>query len=974
MGRIGFNCLSKSAKFFICSFILVMGLTANLIGQNGNEVQLKKGLALLEEIEANIMDQKRAANNELLIEALKIFEATEHWDKYFICLSYQASNYFYQKDYENYFLTVPEFVQMAKSLYGTSSINYAKALSHLSLKSNLKGNFYKSIEWQKKGLQLKKKIGTDEWSILRGLENLGISHQYIGDHGEALSFFKEALKYTNNNDNRQTHVIARLYRQMGNCYLKTGQYKDALHYYNKSRMILDKLPEVTFYQQTEWYAYRDLSELYLNKSLQDSALYFINKALEIQNKISPFEAYKSYIQLGDIQLKRNDLIGALTAYENAYVLAKSEFSNIEKHPSFALSKAKMASVFQKQANFSKSLEFYQEALCLISDGFGSNDIATNPETEQMIIKQDGLEILVGKADALFAFYKKEANPKHLTLANECYLLAVNIIKAIRKEFLAEGSKHNLASKALPIYEKAIEAALLMFQKTNDHHYLEQAFAIAENNKAVLLFESIRADIAKGFAGIPDSLIEKEYDLNAELNFYEKQIKEEQQKNAEADQNKIKLWENKLFGFRQEYQELTTLLEKKYPNYYDLKYQDQTGGITEIRKNIPDHKTALVEYMIGQEKSYVFFLTKNDLKVYEIKETENLAERVSQLRRLTFTPPDSEKFGEEYIELTTLSHALYSQLLEEGLANLPEKINRLMIVPDDLLCYLPFEILLQKKPKQNKPDYSAKSLSYLMEDYYIGYQYSASLMAAEKAGEKPQADLGNFIGFAPAFEGSYASQRTCSTDILYSLQCNEQEVTTISEMMAGKTFVAAHAGLDYFFEHAPNFRILHLATHACVDDSDFALSKIYLSDGDLSQYDLNNLKLNAELTVLSACNTAMGRLLKGEGMMSLTRSFMLAGSNSVLTSLWSVDDCATSDIMIEYYKYLKKGRSKDEALAKAKLNYLEKADRNNRHPYYWGAFVQFGDSSAIDSASRSYWYLLAGFLIVWVAWNRRTAAK
>ena len=190
----------------------------------------------------------------------------------------------------------------------------------------------------------------------------------------------------------------------------------------------------------------------------------------------------------------------------------------------------------------------------------------------------------------------------------------------------------------------------------------------------------------------------------------------------------------------------------------------------------------------------------------------------------------------------------------------------------------------------------------MEDFSIGYQYSASLIAAgeKKWPEKTETETARFVGFAPNFGGGIAEARTCSDDMLYSLQCNEREVTAISEIMGGEAFTAARAGLDGFARRAESCRILHLATHACVDDTGNGLNKIYLSDGDLTQYELDNLRLNADLTVLSACNTGMGQLLKGEGMMSLTRSFMLAGSKSVLTSLWSVDDCATSDIMVNYY--------------------------------------------------------------------------
>ena len=144
--------------------------------------------------------------------------------------------------------------------------------------------------------------------------------------------------------------------------------------------------------------------------------------------------------------------------------------------------------------------------------------------------------------------------------------------------------------------------------------------------------------------------------------------------------------------------------------------------------------------------------------------------------------------------------------------------------------------------------------------------------------------------------------------------------------------------------------MHLATHACINEQDPMLSKIYFSDDYLTYYDLNNLELNADLAVLSACNTGNGKLEKGEGVMSIAKGFIQAGVPSVVTSLWSVDDCATSDIMIHFYKYLKEGQVKDEALRNAKLEYLQTADKAHAHPFYWGAFVQFGNTNSLDYLS------------------------
>jgi len=167
------------------------------------------------------------------------------------------------------------------------------------------------------------------------------------------------------------------------------------------------------------------------------------------------------------------------------------------------------------------------------------------------------------------------------------------------------------------------------------------------------------------------------------------------------------------------------------------------------------------------------------------------------------------------------------------------------------------------------------------------------------------------------------------------------------LLGGKTVEGKGATSSSFLSKAQQCRILHLATHACIDEENPELNKIYFAGDYIAGADLNNLKLNAELAVLSACNTGSGKLVKGEGVMSLSRGFILSGCPSTLMSLWAVDDCTTSQIMLGFYQHLKKGLSKDAALRQAKLDHLSTADKVNSHPYYWAAFVHSGNADPMQ---------------------------
>jgi CHAT domain-containing protein len=157
----------------------------------------------------------------------------------------------------------------------------------------------------------------------------------------------------------------------------------------------------------------------------------------------------------------------------------------------------------------------------------------------------------------------------------------------------------------------------------------------------------------------------------------------------------------------------------------------------------------------------------------------------------------------------------------------------------------------------------------------------------------------------------------------------------------------------FKKYASDYGILHFAMHAIINDEDPLASKLIftlngdsLEDGFLNTYEIYNLNLNADLAVLSACKTGVGKLSKGEGIMSLARGFLYAGVPGIVMTLWEVEDISSAIIMTDFYRNLKDGMAKDNALRESKLKYLNSADQLQSHPYFWAAFVQIGDNSPV----------------------------
>lgn len=930
---------------FIAIFIFFT--PTHVLSQKISEAEVKSAEKKFEQAQNGFLNDLPSAI-KLLNQAKTPFEKAKRWEDYINCLNFLSFAYYNIEAFDSFEITVRLAHNYAKKYQSDTSQVYITTVANMATVYDNEGNYQKSIFFNQETGKLQEKYFQNKYAVSITYSNIAYTYSTLGDYDESINYLKKALELAIETSGKESHDAGRILREIANAYKAQNKLDKALEYYQKSLSILDKLERVEFFEQTRWYAYVDLAEIYLQQGDKKKALDYANKAKAINAKYDLLEDYKTWQVLGKIYQSEGNYQLALNNFNQQKKATEKEYSMFAHHPQKALAISNIASVYVDMKDYSTALKHYQEALKDIAAGFNTEDTRQNPKIETYINKLDALTILGGKAKALSSAYKTgKGNLADLKAANDCYSLMAKLINSIRQGYLAEGSKHTLSEKAVGIYEQGIGVALELHRATGQQTYLEQAFALAESNKAVLLFESIRDQMAKGFAGIPDSLLDRERDLQAQISFYEKKLLESQQKTTPDAEAKLRDWENKVFELKEARNKFNQLLESRYPDYFHLKYQTDAASIAAIRDRLPSEDAALVEYMLGPHRGYVFFLTKKQIAAYPIKDRSAIEEHLSQLREIISQPPTSERFANDFNSFSLHASALYGSLLKEGLEALPNDIEQLVIIPDDVLNYLPFEVLL-RKTSSGKSDFSPKSLDYLFEDYAISYHYSATLLTNTQRLPKKLADESVFLGYAPSFgEGITSTSRACTGNQLSNLSCNQQEVAAIQKILGGKAVFSNAAISKAFLLDAPNFGILHLATHACIDDSSPSLNKIFFTDDFLPQIDLDQMRLNAALTVLSACNTGSGKLQHGEGVISMARSFLLAGSASVLTSFWSVDDCTTSDIMLHYYQFLKKGYPKDEAIQKARLAYLKGADMEGSHPYYWAAFVQFGDASALD---------------------------
>lgn len=389
----------------------------------------------------------------------------------------------------------------------------------------------------------------------------------------------------------------------------------------------------------------------------------------------------------------------------------------------------------------------------------------------------------------------------------------------------------------------------------------------------------------------------------------------------------------------------------------------------------DRTQTILEYTVSDNHIFIFIIRPDTFHLVQLKKDFPLDSLVKKMQHgLYGYYTESVDKRTNFLYKTSLSdyvkasHEMYQKILApvEHLLT-----SELIIVPDGVLGYVPFEALLKTMPEKLS---QFASYNYMLNDHTISYNYSAALWHEMKTKKHKKEALKTLIAFAPFYEGSY-EKLDSTIEVVFdtlsdgrdtvvleegvtrkkflTLPSSGIEASTISKMWNGDYYVNSDATEQKFYENAKNYRIIHLSTHGVADARQGDYSYLAFSEQEdtlenefLYVRDLYNIQLNADLVFLSACETAQGELQRGEGIISLARAFAFAGAKSIITSLWQMQDTATKDISIQFYKNLRRGQPKDVALQKAKINYIKKAKSPQKHPFFWAGFIALGDMSKI----------------------------
>lgn len=422
--------------------------------------------------------------------------------------------------------------------------------------------------------------------------------------------------------------------------------------------------------------------------------------------------------------------------------------------------------------------------------------------------------------------------------------------------------------------------------------------------------------------------------------------------------------NQIIASREAYHKLKSKIETQYPEVARVQYEYKMPVLADIQQKLAENNTDMLAYFIGDTSAYVFCVGANKLIVKPLKIDSTRASTITTLRSTLSDRTFIDKPEASYETFGTTAHQLYQQFIQPVSTHLTAK--GLLIVPDELLGYIPFEVLLQKPLQSKKIAYA--TLPYLIRDFDISYVYSATIWMNPILSDA-EIPSQSCIAYAPVFEGKNTPEIKVELENggitrqnLAELAQTREEVKQIGNTTGGEVRTDSLATETHFKAVANQYRVIHLATHALINDERpwdlrlaFAPEK-GKNDGFLYIYELFGMRLHAQMAVLSACNTGYGKLQRGEGVMSLARGFAQAGVPAIVMSLWTAQDQSTSEIMVNFYKSLAQKQNKSHALRNAKLAYLETSTKLTAHPYYWSAFVLLGDTQPIQVKSNRMLYV------------------
>lgn len=538
--------------------------------------------------------------------------------------------------------------------------------------------------------------------------------------------------------------------------------------------------------------------------------------------------------------------------------------------------------------------------------------------------------------------------------------ALGLVEGMRSRVESDDLRTSFLASRRSFFELYIEILMRLHEQRPGEGFDARAFQASERARARGLLDLLAEGRIEVRQGIAPDLKRRETELDAQVGYLRNQLSRVH--SSPGSEARIAQLKRQIGEAETERERLSEQIRRDYPQYAALLYPKPLD-LAAVR-GLLDDRTALCEYAVGEESSFLFVVTRDRLQSYRLPGQGELGRAVEAIRGALAAGPGRRRSG-SYVRA---AFQLYQGILAPAEALLRGK-SRLLVSPDGPLLVLPFDTLLTEEAASD--DY--RDLPYLLRRYATTSIPSASVLGRVQAA-KPEAEgaAKTFLGYSdPIYEDGLASggatevqgdgRRGGPADPERPTQRLEESAREVREIaslfpVSESAVYERGAATEENVENnelLKKARLIHFATHGFVDEVRPYLSGLVLTrtqgreaDGILRMHEIFNLRMRADLVVLSACDTGLGKQVSGEGLVGLTRAFLYAGANSLVVSLWQVADRSTAGLMVDFYNFLKQGEEKVDALQRAKLRMIESGGKTS-HPFYWAPFVLTGEPGALS---------------------------
>lgn len=897
-----------------------------------------------------------------IIDSLELPLSNIHFNVYYNL----SRDYNVLGDFDSAILLNKKAIHFLEELMPEDHPYFSYAYTSLGVSYMGKSDYPRGIDYLKRSLAINKKtFGEHHERVATDYYNIGqtlASHQKA--YEEALHYLEMALKIKQQTLGENHLDVAYVFGGLSETLLDLQEYDRALICIQKDREIMERIlgPEniqIPILLTIE-------ANILRAKGAYEQSIQNLHQALDLQLKLNgpDHPAICATIHLlGISYLKMGTTDSAIVYLERAIQVTQQNIGPVSG--GLSNSHFELGRLLRDQQKYEEAMKQFHAAIKAVVPEFQSENWRENPSLELFCIDQMALlYALVQKARAAFQMATNNQDPtSDLLFASETFQLALTLGDNIQAQRNWEGDRSSLLRGSAKARETLLKTNLLLNQFQAHDSLLTFCFQIAEQNKSNLLRQAWQEQSAQATTDIPDSLIALAYDLDVDISYYQK-------RNYGAKGKNDSRYEELLFQRMFSRDSLIQHFQTKYPAYYRLKYSNDVISVKEIQDLLKPEQT-LLEYFRGDSSLFMLLIRSDTFMIEVLPQLDSLKQWVKAFREGVYGYYLGSPHSQSYLDsqYCHVAHQLYQALLAPIVPSLTEELT---IIPDAEIGYVPFAAFLTKKTNPGDP---LTDRPYLIRKHQISYAFSATLLREMQDKEvNPSEEL---LAVAPGFGGPedlLADAEESRRGYLGPLLFNQPEAEAVAAMFDGTLLLDKAATREEFLRLAPDYRILHLSTHAKVNEENSSYSFLAfhgpadsIKMEETTQYgvsglylaDLYNLKLNAEMVVLSACETGIGELNRGEGIASLARGFSYAGVKSILTTLWSVNDKATADLMEGFYQGLAEGLPKDQALRIVQLQSI----KEGKSPFFWAGFVPMGDMCTVDKSPPFWWYGLILLLLV-----------